>query len=54
MLLRSEDVDVALWGLKGFLQERRRKTRTETEDRKEAAQDKAQVAEEVGLVSSSA
>jgi chaperone BCS1 len=54
MLLRSEDVDVALWGLKGFLQERRRKTRTETEDRKEAAQDKVQVAEEVGLVSSSA
>ncbi|CAL5086417.1 unnamed protein product [Urochloa decumbens] len=31
MLLRSEDVDVALWGLREFLRERIRKTRKETE-----------------------
>ncbi|RCV13271.1 hypothetical protein SETIT_2G333400v2 [Setaria italica] len=46
MLLRSEDVDVALWGLKEFLQERRRKTRKETEDKKDAAEDRVEVAEE--------
>ncbi|CAL5072443.1 unnamed protein product [Urochloa decumbens] len=42
MLLRSEDVDVALWGLKEFLRERIRKTRKETEE-----EDGAEAAEEV-------
>ena len=47
MLLRSEDVDVALRGLKEFLQEKRRKTRKEAEYKKDAAEDKeAAVAEE--------
>ncbi|CAL5083261.1 unnamed protein product [Urochloa decumbens] len=42
MLLRSEDVDVALWGLREFLRERIRKTRKETEK-----QHGAEAAEEV-------
>ncbi|RLM85256.1 AAA-ATPase [Panicum miliaceum] len=46
MLLRSEDVDVALRGLKEFLQEKRRKTRKEAGYKKDAAEDKEAVAEE--------
>ncbi|CAN6183574.1 unnamed protein product [Urochloa humidicola] len=38
MLLRSEDVDVALRGLKEFLKEKRRKTRKETEEKKGVAE----------------
>ncbi|KAG0545136.1 hypothetical protein BDA96_02G335800 [Sorghum bicolor] len=50
MLLRSEDVDVALRILAEFLREKRRRTRKETEgreteDKKDAAEDKEEVAE---------
>nr|CAB3458118.1 unnamed protein product [Digitaria exilis] len=46
MLLRSEDVDVALWMLKEFLLEKRRGNKTRKEDNKDAAEHKAEVAEE--------
>jgi pyoverdine/dityrosine biosynthesis protein Dit1 len=39
ILLRSEDVDVMLRGLKEFLQEKRRKTRKEAGYKKDAAED---------------
>jgi chaperone BCS1 len=51
MLLRSEDVDLALRILAEFLRERRRRTRKETEgreteDKKDAAEDKEEVVAE--------
>jgi len=45
MLLRSVDVDVALRILAEFLREKRRRTRKETEDKKNSAEDEEVVAE---------